>query len=176
MLKLGKTKRALAMAAAAVALAGGATLAGAGSANASFGCTGGDGCNHQTAIRFDNSSYYGNHEWWGPFTELKMQTDGNFVLYCNANGNPIWASNTDVSYSPYHNYLQFQNNGNMTIWQYSSLGGGTYPVWNTNTPNAYEAIVQADGNFVIYNSSGTALWSSNTYHPSNCPATAGYWG
>jgi hypothetical protein len=177
MLKLGKTKRAITMTAATLALAGGATLMGAGSANAAIGCTGGDGCSHQTTIYFNNASYRGTTEWWGPNTVLKMQTDGNFVLYCSANGDPIWATNTDVSSWPYdHNYLQFQNNGNMTIWQTDSLSGGTYPVWNTNTPTAHEAIVQADGNFVIYDSSGNALWSSNTYHPSNCSGTSAYWG
>ncbi|WP_042433448.1 hypothetical protein [Streptacidiphilus anmyonensis] len=178
MLNLGKTKRAIAMTAATLAVAAGATVAAAGSASATIGCTGGDGCSHQTTIMFDNGSYYGTSEWWGPNTVLKMQTDGNFVLYCTANGKPIWATGTNfVSDGFITRYLQFQYNGNMTIWNDDSLSyPHVTPVWNTNTPTAHEAIVQADGNFVIYDSSGNALWSSNTYHPNNCSATWGYWG
>ncbi len=176
MLKLGKTKRSIALAAATLSIAAGATIVGAGSASATIGCTGGDGCSHQTTIYFNNASYYPTTEWWGPFTELKMQSDGNFVLYCASNGQPIWASGTSTWWPYDHNYLQFQNNGNMTIWQSDANSGGVYPVWNTNTPTAHEAIVQADGNFVIYDSSGNPVWNSGTYHPSNCPATWGYWG
>jgi hypothetical protein len=62
----------------------------------------------------------------------------------------------------------------MTIWNFNESTGSQTPAWNTNTPGGYEAIVQVDGNFVIYNSAGTALWASGTYHV--CPGTQGYYG
>ena len=52
------------------------------------------------------------------------------------------------------------------------------PAWTsltkppTHATRGVEAVVQADGNFVIYDSNNTPLWSSNTYHV--CPGTAGY--
>ncbi|WP_042366431.1 hypothetical protein [Streptacidiphilus neutrinimicus] len=181
MLKL-RTRRAAAMAAATLTLAGGAMFAAAGTASATIGCTGGSGCNNQTTIYFNDTFYPNSNtpstmEWHSPTITLKMQTDGNLVLYCVADGSAVWATGTNLSWSQQSsNYrkVQFQRNGNMTIWNFNESTGSQTPAWNTNTPNAYEAIVQVDGNFVIYDGSGNALWSSGTYH--RCGGTAGYWG
>ncbi|WP_160311535.1 hypothetical protein [Streptacidiphilus melanogenes] len=170
--------------AAVAALTFAALAATTGTASANWSCSGGDGCNHQTGIFF-NDTFYPNArtattpEWWSPTVVLKMQTDGNFVLYCVSGGKAVWATGTNLSLSQQtSNYrqVQFQKNGNMTIWNFneSSNPPSQTPAWNTNTPGAYEAIVQVDGNFVIYNASGTALWSSGTYHA--CPGTQGYTG
>jgi hypothetical protein len=175
MLKLGKMKRTIALAAATLSIAAGATIVGTGSASAAIGCAGGDGCNHQTVIMFDGASYSSTQEWWGPYTVLKLQSDGNLVLYCQSNGNlgkPVWATNTSVWW-PTNGQADFASDGNLNVWDIA----GTERIkvaWSSNTPGGYEAIVQADGNFVIYNSSGTALGGSYTYH--QCPGTEAYWG
>jgi hypothetical protein len=190
MLNLGKTKRAVAMAAAGLALAGGLTVTAAGSASATIGCTGGDGCNHQTTIYMNGSTYAASKEFWGPFTVLKMQTDGNLVLYCQSNGNlgsAIWASGTDLNNSsPYVEFEGGSGGGSMVIYQnvlHTSPAGGSWistdAVWSsltkppTHSTRGTEAIVQADDNFVIYDAYGNALWSSGTYH--DC-GNDGYWG
>ncbi|MEA2599825.1 MAG: hypothetical protein QOF89_817 [Acidobacteriota bacterium] len=61
----------------------------------------------------------------------------------------------------FHLVLQ-QSDGNLVLYQ-----GGT-PLWGSGTngrPSAV-AIMQSDGNFVIYDSTGTAIWASGTQnHP-----------
>jgi hypothetical protein len=54
--------------------------------------------------------------------------------------------------------LVYQGDGNLVLYQ-----GGT-PLWHTNTwgTSPGQAVMQGDGNFVVYNSSGTPLWSSGT--------------
>jgi hypothetical protein len=73
-------------------------------------------------------------------TMLHMQTDGNLVLYHGPK------EGTAIS--------GWGNNGQV--------------VWNTKTygnPGAY-AVMQDDGNLVVYSTSGRALWSSGTFgHP-----------
>jgi hypothetical protein len=189
MLKLGKTQRAIALAAATLALVGSATITTASAAYAS-GCTGGSGCSHQTTIYFTDFAgmpgYEGTTEWWGPATVLKMQSDGNLVLYCQGYGSSSakWATGTVIPWnSPADNgMVDFQNSGNMSVWwEYPNFGPPSYSAkWVSKTEpptindrGAY-AVVQADGNFVIYDSAGVALWATNTYHA--CPGTLGYWG
>jgi parallel beta-helix repeat protein len=55
-------------------------------------------------------------------------------------------------------HLILQNDGNLVLYQ-----GGT-PLWASGTTGSSSAvaIMQGDGNFVIYNAAGTALWSSGT--------------
>jgi hypothetical protein len=186
MLNFDKTRRTIAMTAAALALAGGATITAAGSASAAIGCTGGDGCSHQTSIFFQNQDFasaFGNVNWWGPNTVLRLQPDGNLVLYCQQGGNigaAKWATNTLNGWADTPGaHLIFQSTGNMSLW-HSYVGGSEHAVWSSQTSpptindRGYEAIVQADGNFVIYDASGNALWSSGTFH--KCDGTGGYWG
>lgn len=142
---------------------------------ASLVCTGGDGCSHQTLIRFDNTDYDATHEWWGPFTVLKMQTDGNLVLYCQGQGStkPVWSSGTNTIYPGLSDAL-FQSSGNLSLWRtYGTVDRHATWVSRTDGHAGNVAIVQADGNFVIWSSTGQALWASNTYH--QCPGTQGYW-
>ncbi|MGC0420920.1 hypothetical protein [Embleya sp. AB8] len=148
-------------------------------AYAGYGCTGGDGCNHQTGIAFDDSQYVANKSFWGPFTVLKIQTDGNFVLYCQGHGSSraVWASGINVN--PIAAKVIFQRSGNISTWQYH-YSTHDYPVWDatwisrTDYQGSWQALVQADGNFVIYNNNRDPIWSSQTYHA--CPGTEGYWG
>ena len=58
--------------------------------------------------------------------------------------------------------LSMQFDGNLVLYQ-----GGT-PLWATNTvgKNTAFAVMQGDGNFILYNTSGQSVWSSNTAgHP-----------
>ncbi|WP_042410400.1 hypothetical protein [Streptacidiphilus carbonis] len=133
-----------------------------------------DPCTHQTTIHFDNSTYYPGKAWWGPYDVLRLQSDGNLVLYCWNNGvqgKAVWASNTS-QWNLASVHLTFWNDGNAAIYQtwFMSLtgvpGGGV--AWDSETWGGSNSIgvVQADGNFVIW-SGGKALWASNTYHACN---------
>jgi hypothetical protein len=76
----------------------------------------------------------------GRFT-LGLQTDGDLVLYAAA--------------SPIANVCNAANRGATPLWSAGTSG-----------QHSAEAIMQGDGNFVIYDRSGSALWASNTAdHP-----------
>lgn len=55
--------------------------------------------------------------------------------------------------------LCYQSDGNLVLY---APGG---PVWASNTygQSAGRAVMQGDGNFVVYNASNVAVWASNTY-------------
>jgi hypothetical protein len=112
---------------------------------------------------------------------LVMQGDGNLVEY-DKSGNPVWSSSTSGS----GNHLELQTDGNLVI--YSGTG---QPLWFTSTGQVpdhlsyvnttiasvglifpgqalqtanrqYAAVLQSDGNFVVYKGA-QALWSSQSY-------------
>jgi len=187
--KLNMTRRAIVNLAAALAVAIGATVTAAGSASATIGCTGGDGCSHQTTIAFNNQGwevgeYSDAYQLWGPYTVLRIEGNGDLALYCYYNGQRgarIWHTDTvDDSWRYQDNFVYAQSTGNLSVWHYYAGSGDPTAVWASLTSpptiqdRGAEAIVQADGNFVIYDSAGNALWSSNTYHA--CPGTLQYWG
>ena len=90
--------------------------------------------------------------------ELKMQSDGNFVLYWTPGKNKVlWASNTAGKPGA---YVCMQVDGNLVVY---NTGGK--PLWASNTvnnPGAY-AFVQDDGNFIVDDASGKALWATGTW-------------
>ena len=118
---------------------------------------------------------------------LIMQTDGNLVLY-DSDSKPLWHSNTAGNQEA---YLRLQADGNIVVysrnnqalWHISksmanpdytvhSIGvlpsdRKIYPGQSIKSGNGkIQAILQKDGNFVIYHYDGagrTALWSSLTY-------------
>ena len=112
-----------------------------------------------------------------PSTSLAMQTDGNLVLY--ASGTPLWSSSTALSAN---DRLAMQDDGNLVVYNsatvplWSSDGGRTpfqgdqLPAgFQLNTGQAiyspsgtYDAVMQADGNFVVYAVGGAAQWSTAT--------------
>jgi len=88
---------------------------------------------------------------------LRMQVDGNLVLYANQNV-PLWASNT---YAP-GAYAMMQGDGNLVLYQ--PRGNDRAAVWSSGTPGRGRSslVMQSDGNLVVYGPGG-ATWSSNTY-------------
>jgi hypothetical protein len=60
--------------------------------------------------------------------------------------------------------LRMQGDGNLVLALFSANTGAQLKVcWGAATnPGGWKAIYQEDGNFVVYNSSGRALWASNT--------------
>lgn len=114
-----------------------------------------------------------------------FQTDGNLVLY--QNGAPYWASgpispNAWLAVSPVSPYLKIIATNGTTIWQTGAPAPTTtYLLLNPLTLGANQSqanpyvklIFQSDGNLVIYNSSGSPLWATNTWGracSSNCVA------
>ena len=130
---------------------------------------------------------FNNTPIWSSWTASKnaavlgMQSDGNLVLY-SSTGKAIWDSQT-AGNSP--SSFVVQDDGNLVIYNSTSK-----PTWNSQTRQAistststnsissgqsmqignhidssnttYMLILQSDGNLVLYNSSGFALWSSHT--------------
>ncbi len=110
-------------------------------------------------------------------TRITMQTDGNLVIY-TAGGKAVWSSATAPSTS---DDLVMQNDGNLVIYSagglplWASRGGRTGYSEDTlhagqslsvgqelvSQSQAYRAIMQGDGNFVVYGPGG-ATWSSQT--------------
>ncbi len=99
--------------------------------------------------------------------ELKMQKDGNVVLYDATK--PIWATNTQRDGAE---LLKMQDDGNFVVYAKKK------PVWSSKTPGNSGASLklQDDGNLVIYPEASTKpLWASNTFTatPPATPAAAG---
>lgn len=80
--------------------------------------------------------------------ELKLQSDGNLVLY--SNGSPVWASGTFGT--PVD--AKVQTDGNFVVYH-----SGGQAVWDTGTysPGAFLA-VRDNGVVVLYDTLGNVLW------------------
>lgn len=85
--------------------------------------------------------------------DLELQQDGNLVLY---HGNlELWSTNTPQA-SDHRLFIQesgnviLANRFNIFLWQTNTIGRGVY------------ALLQDDANFVVFNSAGTKLWSTET--------------
>ena len=125
------------------------------------------------------SNTAGHSDVW----DVVMQGDGNLVVY-NVFGHPLWASNTAGRPGA---WLIAQNDGNAVIYDPAN-----HPLWATNTvvpgtphgptrPDQLlsgegllvgqsiksgdghtRLVLQGDGNLVLYDVAGRALWASNT--------------
>ncbi len=115
--------------------------------------------------------------------ELAMQTDGNLVLY--GSPGPLWWTGTRGADAK----LAMQNDGNLVVYADGraawSIRGGLIPrpPMGPVTLNAgqtltagqmlvsanqqYQAVVQSDGNFVVYGAGGQVLWAAGTGGTSN---------
>lgn len=114
---------------------------------------------------------------------LVVQDDGNLVVYA-PNSQALWASGTNVMDTPPapkgcgtmpantaltagqafgscdgRYALAMQSDGNL-VWYHAGTA-----LWATGTDGTagYAAIMQGDGNFVLYDEKGHALWSAGTW-------------
>jgi exopolysaccharide biosynthesis protein len=117
--------------------------------------------------------------WGQPGAFAVMQHDGNFVVYSSAR-RPLWHSGT---YGTNARTASLQNDGNLvlrssdsrTVW--SRTGGRTANSSSTmaavakirggsrlTSPNgSHIAVMQNDGNFVVYRTGAGAQWSTRTW-------------
>lgn len=99
-----------------------------------------------------------NNKLWSPNHNcyLKMQKDGNLVLYRDWDTKAFWSTETNGNGNGYNAY--FQNDGNFLVRK------GVKVRWATDVYNqgATELKLQDDGNIVVYRY-GQALWESKTY-------------
>jgi hypothetical protein len=95
----------------------------------------------------------------GSYT-LKMQTDGNLVIYYGSTA--IFASNTSSSTTTNTYTLKLQSDGNLVIYK-----NGSTSIWESRTDGKgtgpYKMYMQDDGNLVIYDSTGSATFYTYTY-------------
>ena len=87
---------------------------------------------------------------------LALQGDGNLVVYTQ-HELPLWASNTAGHTDVW--YLQMEPGGNLVLHDQNDLA-----MWASGTdghPGAW-AVMQGDGNFVIYDAANKPLWATNT--------------
>lgn len=102
-----------------------------------------------------------------------MQAGGNLVLY-NTAGAAVWSSNSRSTGCP---ELVIQNDGNVVIYSPRAIwathtvqstmqpGDVLHPGWSIYSPSEdFQLIMQGDGNLVLYDGAGKALWASGTYH------------
>ncbi|MEV0038182.1 hypothetical protein [Streptomyces sp. NPDC050804] len=89
-------------------------------------------------------------------SSLRMQTDGNFVLY-DENNRAKWATNTQGR----GDWARFNADGNLVVY---NANGQSEWVSNTCCHSDYFLAVQADGNVVIYQNGYIARWATNTRH------------
>jgi hypothetical protein len=90
---------------------------------------------------------------------LVMQSDGNLVLYRQADGAPLWNSQT---WNNPGAYAALASNGNLSV-----IGPGSQVLFQTNTPNnpGAKLLTQSDSNLVLYSTSTvrwTPLWHTST--------------
>jgi hypothetical protein len=86
---------------------------------------------------------------------LVMQSDGNLVMYRNADERALWATNTaqtDVLRAV------MQDDGNFVLYHVNDE-----PAWASNTDGAPGSfiVMQNDGNLVIYQPN-VPIWASDT--------------
>lgn len=89
-------------------------------------------------------------------SQLRMQTDGNLVIYNNSNG-AIWQSGTgggDAS-----SYAVMQSDGNFVVYD---NGVVRFQTGTENNPGAYLVFQNSDANLIVYSSSNQVLWSGGT--------------
>lgn len=96
---------------------------------------------------------------------LDHQTDGNVVLYRNDTGIPVWWTGTNGQST---HYLHMRADGNLVL-----IGTDGQIKWQlgSNSPGARLAM-QDQGNLVIYSTTDSVVWSTNTIGAGAPPAPA----
>jgi len=88
---------------------------------------------------------------------LKMQEDGNLVIYLAERAQPMWATNTNGTGS--QNYLIMQKDGNLVL--YAKDGTALWAA-GTEGQGGKRLLMQDDGNLVIYATGERAVWASGS--------------
>lgn len=112
------------------------------------------GKRHRVTMQGDGNlvMYAGTTSMWSTSTdgfhgaELVLQDDGNLVVY--QNGRALWSQGSGILYNQLHPGAVLRDGGSIT------------------SPNRqYSAVMQADGNFVLYRAGGVAQWATSTNGP-----------
>lgn len=91
--------------------------------------------------------------------KLIMQKDGNLVIYCRLK--PIWSTKTNGAL---YDHMAFLADGNMVLVRADKV----YAFSSSITPGKGRKLhIQKDGNLVIKDGNGNALWDTKTY--GKCP-------
>ncbi|QDQ15629.1 hypothetical protein [Streptomyces spectabilis] len=87
-------------------------------------------------------------------TLLRLQEDGNFVVYRDSVEKPVWSPDT----RPDGYRAVLQGDGNLVVYAQDDR-----PVWASNTSGRHGAVlsVQDDGNVCIYYQ-GQPIWCTET--------------
>ena len=110
------------------------------------------------------SSLNGHYHLW-------MQPDGDLELYKKENDNKgsnrkvIWASRTTGAGDPPYNLMLLRFSNQLVVED-----GGSNIIWSTGTKVSNNnnwtaggyAIIQENGNFVLYDGSNRTMWTSDT--------------
>ena len=90
----------------------------------------------------------------GGTTELRLQPDGNLVLYASVSSRPLWATGIHLDARS----VVMQADGNLVF-----LNARGRPIWSAGShgPRA-SLVVQDDGNMVIYTPDHRVVWSTRT--------------
>jgi len=88
--------------------------------------------------------------------QLRMQTDGNLVIY-NQNNVAQWSTGTWGGDA--NSYATMESSGDFEVWDDGVMRWSSHTSGN---PGAYLAFQNQDGNLVVYSSTGQALWASGT--------------
>jgi hypothetical protein len=107
-----------------------------------------------TSLHANDYLFQGQQLAMSCYYSLRMQSDGNLVLYDWRN-HAYWASNTVGRGA----YAVMQQDGNFVVYDWTGV-----PVWDAATMNSRFAylVLQSDRNLVIYDGYGSARWASNT--------------
>lgn len=93
---------------------------------------------------------------------LIYQTDGNLVLYRNADSRALWSTKTHGHSA---GRLIMQNDGNLVVYNASQQAlWASIKNWDTPNPARGNYLtIQNDANAVIYNEKNEVMWRSGTY-------------
>jgi hypothetical protein len=123
---------------------------------------------------------WSSHTNGDPGSHAVMQPGGSLAVY-NSAGAAVWSSNSRGTGCP---QLAIQNDGNVVVYSPKAIwathtvqsmmqpGDVLHPGWSIYSPSEQlQLIMQTDGNLVLYDGAGKALWSSGTDHHPGAWAT-----
>lgn len=99
---------------------------------------------------------------------LTMQADGNLVLSSLATGKTLWSTSTSGNPGA---FATLRSDGNFVVYN----AAATTALWSTGTTTGTVMQIQNDANMVLYDSTGAAIWKTNTWNlATEADATTAY--